>query len=176
VADFEGRPCFAGLDLSEANDLTALVLVCRINNVWHVKPWFWLPEQDIAARSCSDRIPYDQWANDGLIRLTPGASVSCEFVAHELRRIFDHYSIKKIAFDAWGFRHLRGWLLNAGFSEQHIAEHWVEFRQGAVSMAPALRELESAILEREIAHGDNPVLKMNFMNAVVEGKHLIRGP
>ena len=36
-------------------------------------------------------------------------------------------------------------------------------------MAPALRELEAAILERELAHGDHPVLKMCAVNAVTEG-------
>jgi phage terminase large subunit-like protein len=37
-------------------------------------------------------------------------------------------------------------------------------------MSPALRELESIILERELAHGDNAVLNMCAANAVVEGK------
>jgi phage terminase large subunit-like protein len=36
-------------------------------------------------------------------------------------------------------------------------------------MAPALRELEAAILERELAHSDHPVLKMCAVNAVTEG-------
>jgi phage terminase large subunit-like protein len=169
VADFDGRECFGGLDLSEANDLTALVLICRINGVWHVRPTFFLPSEGIHERSRQDRVPYDRWASDGLIHLTPGASVSYEYVARELRRLFDHYSIRKIAFDRWNFRHLKPWLLQAGFSEQSITERWVEFGQGSQSMSPALRELESAILEREIAHGANPVLKMCAMNAVTEG-------
>jgi phage terminase large subunit-like protein len=169
VADFEGRECFGGLDLSEANDLTALVLICRINNTWHVRPTFWLPEQNIHERSHQDRVPYDQWAHEGYLHLTPGNSISYEWVAHELRRLFERFSIKKCAFDQWNMRHLHGWLVNAGFSEQMIAERFVEFSQSAKSMAPALRELESAILEKEIAHGDHPVLRMCFMNAVTEG-------
>jgi phage terminase large subunit-like protein len=49
-----------------------------------------------------------------------------------------------------------------------ITEQWVEFGQGTQSMSPALRELESRILERQLAHGDNPVLNMCCANAVLE--------
>ena len=169
VADFEGHECFAGLDLSEANDLTALVLICRINGIWHIRPTFWLPQEGIHDRARTDRVPYDLWADQGFLELTPGNSVSYEYVARELRRLFERFSIRKIAFDRWNFRHLKPWLLQAGFSEQSISDHWVEFGQGAQSMSPALRELESAILERELAHGDHPVLRMCAMNAVAEG-------
>jgi phage terminase large subunit-like protein len=169
VADFEGRECFGGLDLSEANDLTALVLICRIKGVWHIKPTFWLPREGIHERARSDRVPYDLWAEQGFLELTPGSSVSYEYVAHELRHVFERFSVRRIAFDRWNFRHLKPWLLNAGFSEQMLSERWVEFGQGSQSMSPALRELESALLEREIAHGDHPVLKMCMMNAVTEG-------
>jgi len=50
-----------------------------------------------------------------------------------------------------------------------IVDHWVEFGQGTQSMSPALRELESRILRREIAHGDHPILNMCAANAVIEG-------
>jgi phage terminase large subunit-like protein len=172
VADVSGKDieCFAGLDLSEANDLTALVIIGRIKGVWHVKPIFWLPGENIAQRARVDHNPYDHWAAKGFIHLTPGASVQYDFVAHELVKIFERYNIRKIAFDRWNFRHLRPWLVAAGFSEGEITKCWVEFGQGTQSMSPALRELESIILERQLCHGDNPVLNMCSANAVIEGK------
>ncbi len=33
---------YAGLDLSEVGDLTALVLIGKIDGIWHVRPTFWL--------------------------------------------------------------------------------------------------------------------------------------
>jgi phage terminase large subunit-like protein len=60
------------------------------------------------------------------------------------------------------------WLLVAGFSEQMIKERFVGFGQGYQSMSPALRDLESIILERKLRHGDQPVLKMCASNSVVE--------
>ena len=44
----------------------------------------------------------------------------------------------------------------------------VEFRQGWVSMAPAVKELERVILARDLVHGGHPVLRWNFGNVQVE--------
>jgi hypothetical protein len=55
-------------------------------------------------------------------------------------------------------RHLNPWLLRAGFSEQMFETHFLEFGQGMQSMSPALRDLEQALLDGHLAHGDHPVL------------------
>jgi phage terminase large subunit-like protein len=65
---------------------------------------------------------------------------------------------------------LKPWLLRAGFTEQVITDRFVEFGQGTQSMSPALRALEQAVCEQEIAHGGHPVLEMCAACAVVEGK------
>jgi phage terminase large subunit-like protein len=67
-------------------------------------------------------------------------------------------------------KHLKPWLIQAGFSETKVEETFVEFGQGTQSMSPALRDLEQAIKEREIAHGDQPVLAMCAACAVIESK------
>jgi phage terminase large subunit-like protein len=84
--------------------------------------------------------------------------------------MFATYNIQKIGFDKWGMPHFRQWLLKAGFSEAMIAERFHEFGQGTQSMSPALRDLEQAIREKEIAHGNHPVLSTCAACAVVEGK------
>ena len=99
--------------------------------------------------------------------MTPGKTVSYEFVAHHLRGLFQRYNVQKIAFDRWNMRHLLPWLLRAGFSEQFVKDHFVEFGQGVASMSPALRDLEQVLLEGELAHGDHPVLSMCVSNTVI---------
>jgi len=163
----KGVEVFGGLDLSEVADLTALVLAGKVDGVWNVAPTFWLPEEGIAQKSVSDRVPYDQWARDGHLILCPGKTVSYEFVANYLADAFARYNIKKLGFDRWNMRHLKPWLEKAGFSEQFIKEHFVEFGQGVASMSPALRELEQLLLQGQLRHGNHPVLSMCVSNTIV---------
>ncbi len=171
VADI--RQCaevYGGLDLSEANDLTALVLIGKINDVWQVHPYFWLPSDSIFERSRTDHVQYDIWVEQGLIETVPGAAITYDIVAARICEILaEHRGLKKIAFDRWNFTQFKSWLTHHKWNEDSIKEKWVEFGQGTQSMSPALRELESRILRRELAHGDNPVLAMCASNAVIEG-------
>lgn len=171
VESFKGLPVFGGLDLSETADLTALVLIAPVENVWHVKPTFWLPGQGLAEKSRRDRVPYDQWVREGFLKTTPGPTVDYEFVAEHLRGLFDQLDIRKIAFDRWNWRHLKPWLSKAGFVEDKLegdAAVFEQFGQGFQSMSPALRTLEEDILNGRIAHGGHPVLTLCMANAVVQ--------
>ena len=159
---------YAGLDLSEVADLTSLVLIGRIGDVWHVLPKFWLPEEGLGRKAIGDRVPYDQWANEGLLLTNPGASVSYEYVSQYLKdEIFERYDVRKIGFDRWNMRHLKPWLLKVGLSEQFVTERFVEFGQGMASMSPAIRDLEQLIRDRKLRHGNHPILTMCISNCII---------
>ena len=165
--NWSGLPVYGGLDLSSTSDLTALVLTAPVDSMWHVRPTFWLPREGLEEKSRNDRVPYDVWWGDGHLSTTPGKTVEYEWVAHRLRAVFDECDVRAIAFDRWGFKYLRPWLERAGFSEEEL-ERFVEFGQGFQSMSPALRDLESLILQEKMAHGAHPVLTMCMANAVVQ--------
>ena len=167
VGPLEAIPLYGGLDLSEAADLTALVLIGKRDGKWRVQPTFWLPSEGLSEKSVADRVPYDMWARQGYLQTTPGRSISYEFVASYLRDVFRRYDVRKLAFDRWNFKHLLPWLLQAGMSEQFVKDHFVEFGQGVQSMSPALRDLEQVLLEGELAHGNHPVLTMCVTNTVI---------
>jgi phage terminase large subunit-like protein len=167
VTDWGDAPVYAGLDLSSVHDLTAFVPIAHIGEAWETKPTFWLPEEGLREKSRADRVPYDVWHDQGLLETTPGKSVEYEFVAHWLFDFCQAHNVKQIAFDRWGMKYLKPWLLAAGFTEERITEMFVEFGQGFQSMSPALRDLESALLAEKVRHGNNPVLTMCAANAVV---------
>lgn len=171
VPDFGGLPVYAGLDLSEVSDLTAFVAVAPVDGVWHVRPTFWLPGVGLADKARADRVPYDLWHRQGWLQASPGPTVDYEFVAAFLWDFCQANDVRKIAFDRWNWRHLKPWLLKAGFSDEQLADEGALFEpmgQGFQSMSPALRDLESAILNRRIAHGGHPVLTMCAANATVQ--------
>ena len=157
----EGIIIWGGLDLSSTSDLTALIL---ISEELDVNSTFWLPEEGLSEKSRSDRVPYDVWHKQGVLDTTPGASIEYEWIAHQLRSVFDRFNVKKIAFDRYNIKFLLPWLEKVGFTEEEM-EKFIEFGQGFVSMSPALRELESLLLNKKLKHGKHPVLTMCASNA-----------
>lgn len=168
VPSFEGLDVYGGLDLSEVNDLTALVLIAKHEGKWHVHPTFWLPEASVRERAMVDRIPYDVWLKQGFLHTTPGKSVNYEWVAGYIYELMGQLTIRNIAFDRWRFRHLKPWLVKEGLAEEDIEEKFTEFGQGFQSMSPALDSFEDLLLNENIVHGGHPVLTMCARNAVVE--------
>ena len=167
VSEWGDAPVYSGLDLSAVHDLTAHVPIAWIEDAWETKPTFWLPKVGLAEKSRADRAPYDVWESQGLIVATPGRAIEYEWVAHRLYEFDQTHNWKKCAFDRWGMKYLRPWLLKAGFTEERLDELFVEFGQGFQSMSPALRDLESVLLNEKLRHGNHPVLTMCASNAVV---------
>jgi len=165
-AALAGKKWYAGLDLSSVADLTALVLVSEDGDV-HCA--FWLPSDGLLDRGTKDgNVPYDLWAKQGHLLTTPGKAIEYEFIAEHLRGLFDSCEIVSLAFDRYLMNFLKPWLVKAGFTEREL-EKFVEFGQGTVSMTPALRELETKLLNTQLKHGNNPILEMCARNAKVVG-------
>ena len=168
LVGLEGRPVYGGLDLSEVKDLTAMVLLGKVGNEWHVHPEFWLPKDGLVNKSRLDRVPYDKWSLAGQLHAVDGKSVDYDFVAYRLAEVIATYDVRKIAFDRWNFKHLRPCLLRAGISEKDVEEKFEEFGQGFQSMSPALRELETMLLNQRIVHDSHPIMNMCASAAVVQ--------
>lgn len=160
-----GKRVWCGLDLSSVNDLTAFVMVDEDFGV-HCR--FWLPEHGIAEKSRKDKVPYNVWANQEILTLTPGKAIEYEYIANYLISVFDSHDVQCIAFDRYNFKFLKPWLQKAGLADEEI-DKFVEFGQGTASMTPALRELESKLLNAQLKHGNNPILNMCAANAKVVG-------
>lgn len=170
ATSFDGHPVFCGLDLSSVSDLTAFVAMAPVDG-WHVRPTFWLPGDGLREKARLDRVPYDIWARDGDLQTTPGPTIDYDFVAAFLWEFCGENDVRKIAFDRWGFRHLKPRLLDAGFTEDQVEGDgaiFEPFGQGFQSMSPALLSLEAMILNKQIVHGGHPVLTMCAANATVK--------
>src|SRR5262249_54287080 len=50
----DGLTLYAGLDLSEVADLTALVLIGWRDGKWRVEPTFWLPSEGLSEKATTD--------------------------------------------------------------------------------------------------------------------------
>lgn len=162
VLDFGEAPVWAGFDLSARTDLTALVIIGKINGVWHVQPHFWTPEKGLFDRSKRDRQPYDVWVKQGYMQTTPGHTVDYEFVAQDVVEIFKSLNVQSIAYDRWRIDIFRKELTNLA-----VELPLSEYGQGFKDMSGAIDALESELLNGRIAHGGHPVLTMCAANSVI---------
>lgn len=160
---FRRRQVFAGLDLSARTDLTALVLVAEDEKgVIHARAEFFAPLIGLEDRAHRDRMPYEVWAREGLITLTPGTSVGYDFVAARLAEIAADCDLVGVAYDRWRIDIVKKELAALG-----IDVPLVEFGQGYKDMGPALDVAEEIFANGVLRHGGHPVLRMCASNAIV---------
>jgi phage terminase large subunit-like protein len=163
---------FGGLDLSSRTDLTSLQLIGRVKGVWQVASYFWTPEAGLSDRAKTDRAPYDVWAREGHLRLTPGKTVDYEYVAFEIAKICSGLHLHSIAYDRWRIDLLKKEFSDIGVDTERPAKEGgllplVPHGQGFKDFAPAMDLLEEVLLNGQLAHGMHPVLTMCAANAVV---------
>jgi len=155
--------CYGGLDLSATTDLTSLNLVfppCGSFDKYHTYSYFWLPEDNLRKLSQRDRVPYDEWKRLGWLRTTPGNVVDYSFIVAEIRdRLTELFNIQEIAYDPWNATQVANDLSD-------VVE-MVECRQGFYSMNEPTKATERLILQRELVHNQNPILRWNMANMVV---------
>ena len=161
-AALAGRRCFVGMDLSTTTDLTALVAVFPGPEGFDVLAQFFLPADGIQDRIRRDRVPYDRWAADGHLVLTPGNVIDYEAVRATLRSWDDAYDLGAIGFDPWNAVDLVERLKTQdGYT-------CVPVRQGMAAMSSPTKSLEKAILGKQLRHDGHPILRWNVSNVAVE--------
>lgn len=161
-----GDKIYAGLDLSTAVDLSALVFIANKNNNWHVEGRYFLPKDTLKEKSRQDRVPYDVWEKQGFIVATNGKVIDYDFIAQEIWNLFHYYDLQVLGFDRYKISYLKPKLIDLGFTDEML-DKIQPFGQGFVSMSPAIQELEADFIQGRIAHGNNPVLSMAAQNATV---------
>lgn len=163
VASLAGRSCFGGLDMSTTTDISALVRYFPSDGDGPdlVVPTYWLAEDTLRERSKRDRVPYDQWAREGLINVTPGNAVDYGRVRADVLAMHEHTPFRELAFDRWNISQLTSELKAEGVP-------MVLFGQGFASMSPAAKELERRLLGKAFRHGGDPVLRWMAGNVAAE--------
>lgn len=85
----------------------------------HVVSFFWIPEATMHAAVKRDRVPYDVWADQGWLRVTPGNVVDYDQIFEEIvGEIGPRFGLKggEIGYDPYNATQLAGQLTKAGFT------------------------------------------------------------
>lgn len=155
--DFEGQPCWMGLDLATKTDLAALALLFKPNDGEYVAfVRFFLPEE---AAEDGRNAHYAGWSIEERLTLTPGNTLDFAYIENEIRDLARRFDIQEVAFDPWQANYLATRLMDEGLK-------MVEVRQLVQHMSPAMKELEAAVLSGRFHHAACPVLTWNISNVV----------
>jgi phage terminase large subunit-like protein len=152
---------YGGLDLGSTGDIAALGIVLPLPDGRVVcKARMWVPEENIDKRVHKDRVPYNIWAEQGWLTLTPGNIIDYNFIHTDIMEIAEELNLREIAFDRWNATQLTTNLAEEGIT-------MVPFGQGYASMAAPTKEFETLLLSEKLLHGDNPVLNWMASNVAV---------
>lgn len=158
--DLEHLPCWLGVDLSRSGDLTAVVAAFQHpDGQVTVKPTFFVPGEDLKARSDRDGVHYQDWVDRGLVRLCAGPIISEDDVEEEIRELCATYDVREIGFDP----HLAQRIMQRLFDDGLPV---VEVRQGPLTMGAAGADLERVVNGKLIRHDGHPILRHHLASVV----------
>jgi phage terminase large subunit-like protein len=164
LTDMESLPCFIGVDMSVNGDLTAVVAAWRGDDgTITVHPWFFVPGDDLKGRAERDGVPYEQWRDEKLITVIDGPVIEPEAVEAKIRDLCATYDVREIAFDP----HLARVTMQRLFDDGLPA---IEFRQGPLTMGPAIGILERVVNGKALRHDGHPVLR-HHLDSVVASRN-----
>lgn len=183
-------PCYGGLDLSRARDLTAFTLTWLLDatkDQWRFasKTWFWTPADTLKERAKTDRAPYELWVQKKFMEAVPGPRIRYSWVADALQHLVAKYHPVMIGADQYGLEQLldalgeKGGSIPAevhpqGFQRRIIGERDGDHNRetGADDivwwMPDSINKLEAALLEKRITVAVNPVMRMCAGGVVYE--------
>lgn len=157
MADFEGQPCWIGLDLANKADIAALVLVFeRPEGGIAVFGRYYLPEDAVEDGRNSQ---YSGWAIEGRLIATPGSVTDFAYIEQDLREFASRFDVRCVAYDPW----------QASYLAQRLGEDglpMLELRQTVQNMSEPMKQLEAYVLKNELKHDGCPVLGWMISNVV----------
>ncbi len=150
-----GKPCFAGLDLSNTRDITAKALFFPDYCALLLK--FWVPEF-----TAKQKLEYQIWHDQGYVNLCDGPVVDYEQVRTDLLDDSERYQVLGVGFDPYNAAQLSVKLADTDGLPM------ISFRQGFLSMSEPIKQMERLILTRSLVHFANPVLRWMISNADIK--------
>ena len=97
------------------------------------------------------------WAREGLLTLTPGATIRHEAIRQVVNEAAATYNLKDVGYDRWNSSELVTNLVDDGVE-------MVDVGQGMASMSAPTKELLRLVLDEKIRHGGNPILRWMVNN------------
>ena len=154
-----GEECYAGLDLAATRDINALTLFFPESG--RVIPYFWVPKSALKDRARQKLTRLDAWVQANLIKVTDGNAADYDVIEHDVLEICDKYRIRTLGIDRWNSLQISQHFMDEGLTVLGIG-------QGMQGMSAPMKAFERMVVNHNIHHNGNPVLRWMFSNVAVK--------
>ena len=156
-----------GADLSSTTDLTAAKVIFQVpdNKKIYVLQMYWMPEDLVEQRVREDKIPYDIWIDQGLMRTCPGNKIHAKYVTEwfiEVQNDLDIY-LPWIGYDSWSATY---WVEE--MKQYFGKESMIPVVQGKRTLSMPMKALAADLANKLIVYNDNPIDKWCLCNTAYE--------
>ena len=163
-SDFSGQPGYLGLDMSLTRDMTGCTLVVPVPRdeydgedggheeakEYYLFPLLWITRS--SADRNLDKAPYDEWAQDGHLRIIESDKIDFKQVRADIIEAFSMLDIQTLTYDATYASETAEMLCTELDCER------IEFRQTAMEFAEPTQMFERLLPLGLLKHPDNKVL------------------
>lgn len=162
LEDFRGCYCVGGVDLSRTTDLTAACVVIERDGEFYIFSQFWLPSERIEELTAIDGVPYNIYAQRGLLRPSGANIIEYSDVFGWFKELVERYEIYplKVGYDKYSAQYFVQQMDGYGF-------HMDDVYQG-YNLHPAIVELEGLLKDGKVHIGDNDLMKIHMFNSALK--------
>jgi len=155
--EFDGCPCWVGVDLASKLDVAAVVMLFLKDGAYHCIPRFYVPESTL-----EENEKYRNFVLEGAMVATPGEMTDYAFIEEELKELAARGAeIRDIAFDPAQAAYLMTRLDQAGLPV-------VEMAQNVRNLSEPMKEVEALTLSRRFWHDGNSAMTWMVGNVVAK--------
>jgi len=159
-SDYEGYPCWFGLDLASKWDVAAFMRIYRAEDHWAVFGDYYLPE-DAVEKGKPNYDLYAGWAQQGRMTLTPGPIIDFAFIERDLADWARRVNPKEICYDPYQATELATRMSQEGLP-------MVEIPMNTLHISEPMKALGAMILDGSIRHDGDPVFSWMLGNVVAK--------
>lgn len=162
IEDFEETYAVAGIDLSQARDLTACTLVIERGGELYVFAKFFLPAEKIDECTARDGIPYNIYIQRGLLVASGTNFIDYHDCYNWLKQMVEQYHVfpLMVGYDRYCAQYLVQDLNAYGFRTDDVFQ--------GENLWGVLQEMEGLIADGKVHIGDNDLLKTHLLNAAIK--------
>lgn len=157
-----GLPCWGGLDLASTTDLTAFALLFRDDEAdcFYLKVHQFVNQEKAESKKLSAGIDYMRFAREGHITVTPGNVTDFRIVKDHILEAAGKYDLRSIGYDPRFSTYIVSELISEDVDMRPMA-------QNITTMNGPTKEFEMQVMQGNIVHGGNEVLRWQMGCAVV---------